>query len=878
MPFANLNTITITGTYIRSDQSTAHGTVTFDMTVETLLDPTGHQIVVPKHFVARIIHGAISIDLPATDDPNINPTGWAYTVIEHVEGAQEVVYQIAVPVSSPGGTIDLADAPRLFVAPIAEFMVPVGATGPAGPPGATGAVGPTGVATGPAEPGPTGGATGSAGPTGPTGSSGAAGATGSQGAPGSVGPSGATGVPGSTGPTGADSTAVGPTGPQGSTGTASSIAGPTGSSGATGAQGPTGPTGSSRAVVFVDDYAVGDGITDDTAACQAAAAQADALKFPLEWGNKVYKVTDQGAGFCLDISAYSGVHWYGPNSGRGNPSGTAGGATVFTTSANTKIVKGEQASSINHYGPFLENIRLERRVDSGMNLSLKLFNNWILRNVTLQGNGAADAGTGLLVDGSGSGGDASYGHVEACAFQHHLVGMKLMGSSGCTIDGNSYFQSQTVNHILIDLELGTDAKPPASVAIIGNKFEDTSHAAGGVGVKVGDSVYAVEIIGNNFEGNLSMVLVAANTSAHASGVQIVGNSFTGSNASETAVTIGANRQRDSIGFNRYSNLLTEVSDSGTGTIILGRRYDETANTGEYLRVGGVYFGEGTAAPPAITVPDGSVYNKSGGVAYDRVGGAWVPRTGAFVGGTTLGTVIGGISQSDENGVFLGYTGVYDTLTGAGINKRLGNRNPGNQNNATAVITLATAVPIGATVLIGGGHRTTSSPAITCADSKGNTYTNDDQRDLATGDSPHSFVFSSQLTTALVAGDTITVTFATNVDYPIVYAYWYVGILAGSYVDAHIGATGSSTAPASGNLTTGADADLLFAVVYWAHSTGSPLTFTPGAGERIVDQTSNDQSQMSIETITAGVAGTYAASATLSSSRGWAISLVAYKKA
>lgn len=150
------------------------------------------------------------------------------------------------------------------------------------------------------------------GPTGPTGPSGPIGATGATGATGAIGPTGPTGadslVPGPTGPTGATgapSLIPGPTGPSGFPG-ATGATGPTGAAGPTGATGPTGPPGTGGTgadevwigpdvptdpalELWIDtdeggsgtrtalpwfnvrDYgAVGDGVTDDTAAIQAA--------------------------------------------------------------------------------------------------------------------------------------------------------------------------------------------------------------------------------------------------------------------------------------------------------------------------------------------------------------------------------------------------------------------------------------------------------------------------------------------------------------------------------------------------------------------------------------------------------------------------------
>lgn len=83
MSFADLNTIVVTGTYLMGDDSPARGTVTFDMpsNLGALLDSTGNQIVVPTRFVAVLnASGRISIAIPASDDPDVTPSGWPYTV------------------------------------------------------------------------------------------------------------------------------------------------------------------------------------------------------------------------------------------------------------------------------------------------------------------------------------------------------------------------------------------------------------------------------------------------------------------------------------------------------------------------------------------------------------------------------------------------------------------------------------------------------------------------------------------------------------------------------------------------------------------------------------------------------------------------------
>lgn len=125
MPFADLTTVIVTGTYLGFDGIPAWGTVTFDAPtgVNSLLDPVGHQIVVPRRLVARLdLDGHISIAVPATDDPDLLPQGWTFTVTEVIfdpsatlqgQGGGLNVYQIEVPYDTVDGTLDLSQAPHV---------------------------------------------------------------------------------------------------------------------------------------------------------------------------------------------------------------------------------------------------------------------------------------------------------------------------------------------------------------------------------------------------------------------------------------------------------------------------------------------------------------------------------------------------------------------------------------------------------------------------------------------------------------------------------------------------------------------------------------------------------------------------------------------
>lgn len=166
--------------------------------------------------------GGFSVKLVACDSPNLNPSGWYYTVRLNVPGRAALTARVQV---HGGQSITLGEA--IGAAQPGAAIAKV--EGPAGPPGHTPTVAMTGdqlvidgVVVGPHLTGPAGpqgakgdtGATGPTGPQGPKGDIGPAGPAGPQGAPGpkgdtgSIGPQGATGPAGSAGP-------AGPAGPRG---------------------------------------------------------------------------------------------------------------------------------------------------------------------------------------------------------------------------------------------------------------------------------------------------------------------------------------------------------------------------------------------------------------------------------------------------------------------------------------------------------------------------------------------------------------------------------------------------------------------------------------------------------------------------------------
>lgn len=84
---SNVATVTVTATYVNSDGTVPTGTVTFSPNT-ILQDGTSSQIVVVDPQVVTLnANGSLSIVLMATDDTDLSPSGWAYNIVENIDGA-----------------------------------------------------------------------------------------------------------------------------------------------------------------------------------------------------------------------------------------------------------------------------------------------------------------------------------------------------------------------------------------------------------------------------------------------------------------------------------------------------------------------------------------------------------------------------------------------------------------------------------------------------------------------------------------------------------------------------------------------------------------------------------------------------------------------
>jgi hypothetical protein len=255
----NVSTLVVIGTFLTPEGNPSTGTITF--TPSRWLTNSGANVALPNSGVTKTLGtaGNFTVTLPVTDDGDLQPANWFYTVSEVVDGVSQS-YSLLLPgTAGSGGTVYLADlAPAGELGPeYASLRGPAGEAatlavgtttsvanagtaavtnsgtssaailnftlrdGPTGPQGATGAQGPQGSA-----------ATVTVGTVGSVAFGGTATVTNSgtsgaavldfvvvQGPQGSTGPQGPQGDQGPTGPTGP----TGSTGPQGATGTAATV-------------------------------------------------------------------------------------------------------------------------------------------------------------------------------------------------------------------------------------------------------------------------------------------------------------------------------------------------------------------------------------------------------------------------------------------------------------------------------------------------------------------------------------------------------------------------------------------------------------------------------------------------------------------------------
>ena len=274
---ANVTTLVVLGTFLTPEGNPSTGTITF--TPSRWLTNSGADVAIPNSSITKTLGtaGDFSVTLPATDDTDLQPANWYYTVSEVIDGVSQS-YAVLLPgTAGTGGTVYLAD-----IAPAAELGPEYASLrGPAGD-AATVTVGTVTSGAAGGTPTVTNSGTSSAavldfvlipGDTGPTGATGATGPQGVQGDAatievGTVGTVAYGGTPtvtnsGTSGSAVFDFVLV--TGPQGEQGIQGiqGEQGIQGIQGATGATGATGPQGDAATITVGSVTSVAYGGTAD---------------------------------------------------------------------------------------------------------------------------------------------------------------------------------------------------------------------------------------------------------------------------------------------------------------------------------------------------------------------------------------------------------------------------------------------------------------------------------------------------------------------------------------------------------------------------------------------------------------------------------------
>jgi len=101
----SLTTVTITGSYVDYEGTPIAGQIRFSI-AEVLRNGTDDQMIAPSSVVVPLVDGAFSVVIPATNDPDIVPNPFVYTIEESFAGGRS--YQISIPYTTIG-SLDLAD-------------------------------------------------------------------------------------------------------------------------------------------------------------------------------------------------------------------------------------------------------------------------------------------------------------------------------------------------------------------------------------------------------------------------------------------------------------------------------------------------------------------------------------------------------------------------------------------------------------------------------------------------------------------------------------------------------------------------------------------------------------------------------------------------
>jgi hypothetical protein len=201
---------------------------------------------------------------------------------------------------------------------------------------------------------------------------------------------------------------------------------------------------------------------------------------------------------------------------------------------------------------------------------------------------------------------------------------------------------------------------------------------------------------------------------------------------------------------------------------------------------------------------------------------------------------------------------------------------------TIAIASTPAVATGNTIIVTLSYESSAPGTITAADTQGNSY-HQDACSADTGTSPYvnTCAFSAPVTTALVSGNSITVTFGNNVTAKSINAFYVSGLLSASPADQTASAFSTSTgttATAGPTGTTAQPAELLVGAI----AMGTPPTSATAGGSYTAigafQQNGGSSVGLLSEYEIVSATGAYSATGTWSPAQLWSATIVTYRAA
>jgi hypothetical protein len=198
------------------------------------------------------------------------------------------------------------------------------------------------------------------------------------------------------------------------------------------------------------------------------------------------------------------------------------------------------------------------------------------------------------------------------------------------------------------------------------------------------------------------------------------------------------------------------------------------------------------------------------------------------------------------------------------------------SGTTLTVTFASDVPVGHHIIVAAGFSGATGLTVAFSDAAGNTYTTHETTDDGSSTGAYSAIGSAKVTTALIAGQTITMTVSASVTHRLLCAYEYSGLDATAWFDAGDNTgKGTSTSPASGTMTTGNGglvSDLLIGAT--GYNSGS-ATHSPSGSWTELDEVHTTSKGLAVDEWN-NVAGAPQHTGTLSSSVLWSDTIVGFK--